>query len=208
MKKLSDTQLTILSAAARRTDGNLLPLPGSLRGGAAVKVVGALLSRGLIRETIIDGKSKADSALNTIWRNREDGRGVLLLITAAGLEALGIEAGDEDVGVASPESGSAPGAADESVLGKTGPHPAVAPEAVPTARPVTRVGKAREGTKQAALIAMLHRPEGATIAEIVAVTKWQSHTIRGAFAGALKKRLGLVVTSAKVEGRGRVYRLS
>ena len=54
MTELSDTQLTILSAAAQRPDGNLLPLPGSLRGGAAGKVVGALLSRGLIREKIID----------------------------------------------------------------------------------------------------------------------------------------------------------
>jgi hypothetical protein len=172
-----------------------------------VKVVGALLSRGLIRETIIDGKSKADSALNTIWRNLEDGRGVLLLITAAALEALGIEPGETDEGAVRAEPGSAHGAADESVLGQTGSHPADVSEAAPTARPVTRQGKAREGTKQAALIAMLQRPEGATIAEIVAVTKWQSHTIRGAFAGALKKRLGLEVTSVKVEGRGRVYRI-
>ena len=51
MTKLSDTQLLILSAAAQRDDRNLLPLPGSLRGGAATKVVGALLSRGLIAET-------------------------------------------------------------------------------------------------------------------------------------------------------------
>ncbi len=43
MTKLSDTQVIILSAAAQRTDGNLLPLPGSLRGGAATKVVAALL---------------------------------------------------------------------------------------------------------------------------------------------------------------------
>jgi hypothetical protein len=175
LTKLSNTQLTLLSAAAGRTDGNLLPLPGSLRGGAAGKVVGALLSRGLIREKIVDSRRKADSALNTIWRNREDGRGVLLHITAAGLEALGIEAGEAEEEAATPESDGAPGAADESVLGKTGSHPAVPPEAVPTARPVTRVGKIREGTKQAALIAMLQRPEGATIAEIVAETKWQSH---------------------------------
>ena len=50
MTRLSDTQAIILSAAAQRPDGNVLPLPGSLRGGAATKVVGALLSRGLIRE--------------------------------------------------------------------------------------------------------------------------------------------------------------
>ena len=70
-----------------------------------------------------------------------------------------------------------------------------------------RRGKSREGTKQAALIAMLGRPEGATIDEVVEATGWQPHTVRGAFAGALKKRLGLTIASEKVEGRGRVYRI-
>jgi len=54
---------------------------------------------------------------------------------------------------------------------------------------------------------MLRAPKGATIEEIMAATGWQSHTVRGAMAGALKKKLGLEVTSEKVEGRGRVYRL-
>ena len=53
---------------------------------------------------------------------------------------------------------------------------------------------------------MLRRKEGATIAQIVAATGWQPHTVRGAFAGALKKKLGLTVTSEKVEGGERVYR--
>ena len=91
MTKLSDTQVIILSAAAQRADGNVLPLPGSLRGGAATKVVGALLSRGLIAERISDSMAKADPALNRIWRNEPDGRGVLLTITPAGLDAIGIE---------------------------------------------------------------------------------------------------------------------
>ena len=47
----------------------------------------------------------------------------------------------------------------------------------------------------------------AAIGEIVAATGWQPHTVRGAIAGALKKKLGLDVTSEKVEGRGRVYRI-
>ena len=71
MTKLSDTQSIILSAAAQRADGNVLPLPGSLRGGAATKVVGALLARGLIREHVVDSPRKADAALNTVWRNLE-----------------------------------------------------------------------------------------------------------------------------------------
>jgi Protein of unknown function (DUF3489) len=68
-------------------------------------------------------------------------------------------------------------------------------------------GKMREGTKQAQLIAMLRRDQGATIAEVVAVTGWQPHTVRGAFAGALKKRLGLAIVSEKVDGRGQIYRV-
>jgi hypothetical protein len=54
MTKLSDTQSIILSAAAQRPHGNLLPLPGSLRGGAASKVVAALLACGLAAERVID----------------------------------------------------------------------------------------------------------------------------------------------------------
>jgi len=42
---------------------------------------------------------------------------------------------------------------------------------------------------------------------VVEATGWQPHTVRGALAGALKKRLGLTIVSEKLEGRGRVYRL-
>jgi hypothetical protein len=54
---------------------------------------------------------------------------------------------------------------------------------------------------------MLQQPDGASLDEIVAATGWQAHTVRGAIAGAMKKKLGLAVTSDKVEGRGRVYGL-
>ena len=57
------------------------------------------------------------------------------------------------------------------------------------------------------LIEMLRAEGGATIEEITAATGWQSHTVRGAMAGALKKKLGLNVTSGKEEERGRVYRI-
>ena len=65
----------------------------------------------------------------------------------------------------------------------------------------------RESSKEAMLIDMLRRPEGATIAQIMAATGWQAHTCRGAFAGALKKKRGLTVTSEKLDGGERVYRL-
>jgi len=66
--------------------------------------------------------------------------------------------------------------------------------------------KPRAGTKQAMLIEMLEAPDGATIAEIAKATNWLPHTIRGAISGALKKRLGMTITSEKVEGRGRIYK--
>jgi hypothetical protein len=54
---------------------------------------------------------------------------------------------------------------------------------------------------------MLQRPKGATISEIVEATSWQSHTARGMISGALKKKLGLVITTVKEDGRGAVYRI-
>lgn len=190
MTKLSDTQLVILCAAAQREDRNVLPLPGSLRGGAAAKVVGALLSRGLIAETATDQFAKADTALNRIWRNDEDGRAILVHITDAGLAAIGVE----------PEGGdSAPTSADAASSAEA------SQDAPADAAPKARTPRA--GTKQAQLIEMLRAEGGATIDEIATALDWRSHTVRGALAGALKKRLGLTITSEKVEGRGRVYRI-
>jgi hypothetical protein len=61
-------------------------------------------------------------------------------------------------------------------------------------------------SKQDAVIAMLRRPEGATVDEVASATGWQRHTVRGVFSGTLKKKLGLTLASAKEE-RGRVYRI-
>jgi Protein of unknown function (DUF3489) len=66
----------------------------------------------------------------------------------------------------------------------------------------------RESSKEAMLIEMLRRPEGATIAQIMAATGWQAHTCRGALAGALKKKRGLTVTSEKGDDGVRVYRIA
>src|SRR5215467_3958384 len=62
-------------------------------------------------------------------------------------------------------------------------------------------------SKQAAVIAMLQRPEGATVEEVASAMGWQRHTVRGLFSGTLKKKLGLALASAK-EKRGRVYRIA
>ena len=68
--------------------------------------------------------------------------------------------------------------------------------------------RTRENSKQAEVIAMLKRSEGATIAQICAATGWQQHTVRGTFAGAFKKKLGLAITSEKPEGGERVYKIA
>ena len=68
--------------------------------------------------------------------------------------------------------------------------------------------KTRENSKQAQVIALLKRPEGATITQICEATGWQPHTVRGAFAGSLKKKLGLTIVSVKDENAERVYRIA
>jgi Protein of unknown function (DUF3489) len=76
-------------------------------------------------------------------------------------------------------------------------------EALPEPEPPS---EAKRPSKQDGVIAMLRRPEGATVDEVASATGWQRHTVRGVFSGTLKKKLGLTLASAKEE-RGRVYRI-
>jgi hypothetical protein len=76
-------------------------------------------------------------------------------------------------------------------------------EALPDPEPQS---DAKRPSKQDEVIAMLRRPEGATVDDVAGATGWQRHTVRGVFSGTLKKKLGLTIASAKEE-RGRVYRL-
>jgi Protein of unknown function (DUF3489) len=78
---------------------------------------------------------------------------------------------------------------------RTPEGPAVTPEPAKTPTP-------RAGTKQARMIEMLKRPEGATVEQIAAVTGWQHHTIRGAISGALKKKLRLTVEATRTREVG------
>ncbi|MFI4976250.1 MAG: DUF3489 domain-containing protein [Caulobacterales bacterium] len=69
---------------------------------------------------------------------------------------------------------------------------------IPPAEPKGKVG---------AIVALLRRPQGATLDEMISATGWQAHSVRGAMAGALKKKLSLAITSEKVDGR-RTYRIA
>ena len=155
MTKLSDTQAIILSAAAQREDRIALPLPESLRGGAAAKVVGAMIAKGFLEEVDADMRKG-----EPVWRETGDGHGVTLVATGVGLAAIGIETEDAN---------TVPAGATDAATEEPAPDTPTETESAPKTR------TPREGTKQATLIAMLRAPDGATIEEIMAATGWQSH---------------------------------
>lgn len=183
MLKLTDTQTNILTAAAQRTDNIALPLPKGLAGAAAKMAVNRMIAHGWLEE--VEANLRCGEPL---WRETGDGHGTTLVVTDAGLLAIGIE----------PVVASVVTALRKAQL-DADPQPAAAD----TPKPIT----IRTGTKQAQIIALLQRPEGAAISEIVAETGWMAHSVRGMISGALKKKLGLPIASAKTEGRGTVYTL-
>lgn len=203
MAQLSDTQLIILNAAAQREDRIALPLPANLKGGAATRVVDTMIAKGLIEEVEARRIAFQPHLSDPVWRETGDGHGTTLIITDAGFAAIGI-APDEVPNPVAPRSAMG---GDTGAPAEGADHDATPNASAPTAPAGAKARTPREGTKQATLIAMLQAPDGATIEEIMAATGWQSHTVRGAMAGALKKKLGLEVTSEKIENRGRVYKL-
>ena len=176
MTKLTETQTTILTAGAQRPDNIALPLPKGLAGAAAKMAVTKMIDRGWLQEVAANLRRG-----EPLWRETGDGHGTTLVVTDAGLLAIGIE----------------------PIVAKT----EVATNENASETPVTKLPTPRAGTKQAMLINLLRAPDGATMDEIVAATGWLSHTARGAMSGALGKKLGFVVTSEKDATRGRVYRL-
>lgn len=157
LPKLSPSQSLLLRTAARRADGRVIP-PDTLRGGARVKVLTALLQRG--------------------WIEPADGGHVL---TDAGYAAIG-------------QLRPVP-LADVQPVDATGDLQLL--EGIPV----------RPGTKLAALVMALRRPQGATALQLMLVTGWQPHTVRGSISGMLRKKLGLNVVLAHNESGERVYRV-
>ncbi len=191
MAKLSDSQAVVLGAACGRPDRSIYPLTTKLPGAAAAKLLGSLLKKGYIEE--LQAKPK-----DTTWREDKKKGRLTLRATQAAFEALGMDLPPSQ----SAGADAAPRTASPQPAKARGRNKQQADKAKPDA-----LSRTRPNSKQAQLIEMLKSPKGATIEEIVKKFEWQAHTVRGAIAGALKKKLGLDVQSEKIEGRGRVYRL-
>jgi len=217
MTRLSDTQLVILGAAAQRTDLSVLPLPEQikLKGGALTKVMDSLRNKGLIRVIETDGRPQR------------------VVLTSEGMAAIGVEHEDEGQTTTPAEADTAPTPSDAATAVEASAPAAECDSAATPAKhrakakaKAAKPGKAapaekptpRTGTKQAQMIEMLKRPEGATVEQIAAATGWQHHTIRGAISGALKKKLGLTVEATRTrevgpnktgaKGSSTVYRIT
>lgn len=193
--KLTDAQRVILAAAAARESGLVLPLPSSLGNNRGT--LGVILKSLLTRELVTERPVLPDEDL---WRDTADLGRTTLVISTNGLKAIGIDPIEHVVH----ES-------DSSLLVDETRETAITGRLGGTVEPgkgdIVASGLPKENTKLGALIAALSRPEGATIAELMAATGWQAHSVRGAMSGNLKKKLKLEVVSEVVDGRGRVYRI-
>ncbi len=190
MPKLTDTQLVILSAAARRQDGTVLPLPRSLKvnKAAATTVLKGLLKKGLVAER----PTAADEAH---WRETGDGGRTALAITDTGLQAIGVEVDRETSKQSSstkPQPKQRSRRAERRPSGSK-PKGKTSPAAV------------RPGTKQALLIDLLKRKKGATIETIVDTLDWLPHTVRAALTRL--RQQGFQIERVREDGVNR-YRIA
>ena len=180
---LNPSQTAVLTHAIDHTQGKIEWFPENIKGGARQKVIEGLFKRAMIIGS--DGD----------WQ-----------VTAEACDALGRERPGQR---ATAEAATPTGEKTPRVARKTERKAAKpTPDAAASGDSETPAPRTRENSKQAQVIVMLKRPEGATIKQVCEATEWQAHTVRGTFAGAFKKKLGLTITSDKAEGGERIYRIA
>jgi hypothetical protein len=204
MTKLTDTQLIVLSSAAKHDEG-LATRPANLNAAAAMKVASSLIDKGLVREI----RAKVDAP---VWQESEEGR-FALKITKAGRHAIGVD--DEDEQQAALPSASVDASKPKKSRSKSAGKKDAAK--TPTARTKAARDKTagddaysssaqiRAGSKQAKIIELMKRAKGATLDEMIEATDWLPHTTRAALTG-LRKR-GFSLERIKDEAKGSVYRI-
>ena len=178
--QLNPTQHAVLTHAVKNTNGKITWFPDNVKGGARKKVLTGLFNRALVT---------TDGANHFVAAEGYDALGLTRPTAAKTPEVAPLDADPElDATVANVEAQWAQASQQPAATAKVHPQ--------------------RENSKQATIIAMLRRPEGATVAQICACTGWQTHTVRGTFAGAFKKKLGLTITSVKPKGGERRYHIA
>ncbi len=182
--QLTPAQHAILAKAINTGGGQIDWFPDHIKGGARKKVLDGTFNRALITP---DGEG---------WR-----------VAAEGYDALGMKRPElpqpptrfeDELDKIITNAEATPPALHDAELGA-----AVTAAEATWAKPRTRAD-----SKQATVVRMLKRPEGATVRQICDVTGWQAHTVRGAFAGVFKKKLGLTLVSVKQPGGERIYRVA
>ncbi len=183
---ITERQLDLITRAHCDAGGLIEPLL-ALKGGAKLKMIASLAQRGLIEQQ--GGQWRLTATAIAIIKGEAQTEDVLPptpTVTTTATEAMPVQT---TVPADDPEMEAAVVAAEASW------------------QAVQETPRVQADTKQAQVIALLQRPQGTSIAEVIALTGWQAHSIRGLFAGTLKKR-GIVVSSEKAEGSERVYRVA
>lgn len=194
MPKLSDTQLTILTRAAQREDRAIAALDKRAVTRDAVT--------GLLKSKLLATVPKTPDA--PLWERDKSGHPLGLFITPKGMKAINADEADQALAAndapPSPQPASSPrkGAAGKSAGKRKAGDPSTDEKPKPAHRP---------GSRLDAIVKLMRRPKGASIAQMMVETGWQSHSVRGAISGAIKKKLGLAVSSERA-GDERLYRIA
>lgn len=198
-RRISDAALVLLSHAANRADGMVLPPPAALRarGSALTVLLVNLLERKLVREIEVDGELHS-------WRVDEAGCRVGLQISGLGLHAIGIPPD------AAPDSVPNDSVAIEADLLRETSGDTVTvrpndPDPILPADPVSLDPSPRRPSKQNQIVELLSQDGGASIDLLMAAMNWLPHTVRAALSGLRKK--GHAISRDRSDDGRSIYRI-